>query len=105
MHISPCLSWKDEFDHVKLKMKKSIKRLIIADKKLHQVFFHFNVCMLTKFFFGCGIVSFNKKQCKELKDIFELLTIRKMRLGDNFPQKMMHVKKTSLGAGLIELKR
>ena len=50
-------------------------------------------------------MSFNKKQCEELKNIFELPTVRKMGLGNNFPRKMLHVKKSALGVGwLIEPK-
>ena len=49
-------------------------------------------------------MSFNKKQCEELKNIFELPTVRKMGLGNNFPRKLLHVKKSALGVGLIEPK-
>ena len=72
--------------------------------KLHQVHLCFNTCMLTNVFFGCGIVSFNNKQCEELKNIFELPIIRKMKLGDNFPRKLLHMKKSASGVGLIEPK-
>ena len=92
VYASPCLSQKDEFEHVKLKIKRSIKKLITADMKSHQVHLYFNNCMLTNIFFGCGIVSFNKKQCEELKNIFELPTVRKMGLGNNFPRKLLYVK-------------
>ena len=81
---------------MKLKIKRSIKKLITADMKSHQVHLYFNNCMLTNIFFGCGIVSFNKKQCEELKNIFEFPMIREMRLGDNFPRKLMCVKKISI---------
>ena len=48
-------------------------------------------------------MSFNKKQCEELKKIFEL-PVRKMGLGNNFPRKLLYVKKSALGIGLIEPK-
>ena len=50
VYVSPCLSWKDEFEHVKLKIKRSIKKLITADMKSHQVHLYFNNCMLTNIF-------------------------------------------------------
>ena len=53
--------------HVKEKMKNYIKNLIKEDIGLHQVCSHFNACVLTNVFFGCGIVSFNKKKCEKLK--------------------------------------
>ena len=55
--------------HVKEKMKNYIKKLIKEDIGLHQVCSHFNACVLTNVFFGCGIVSFNKKQCEKLKNM------------------------------------
>ena len=61
VYASPFLSWKDEFEHVKLKIKRSIKKLITADMKSHQVHLYFINCMLTNIFFGRGIVQFNKK--------------------------------------------
>ena len=61
--------------------------------KLHQVCMCFNTCMLTNVFFGCGIVRFNKKQCEELKKTYELPLIRKMKLGDKFPRKLLCVRK------------
>ena len=62
------------------------------DMKLCQVYLCFNTCMLANVFFGCVIVSFNKKKCEELKKIFELPTARNMKLGDDFPRKPSHVK-------------
>ena len=38
---------------------------------------------------------------KELKAMHELPMIRKLGLGDKFPRKLLCVKKTSLGVGLI----
>ena len=70
---------------------------------MHQEYSYINACMLTNVFL-CGIMSFNKKQSEELKTIFELIIIRKMWLGDNFPRKLLCVKKSALGVGLIEPK-
>ena len=105
MHAIPHLSRKDEFEHAKLKMKRLTEKLIITDMKSHQVCLCFDTHMLKNVFFGCGIVSFNEKQCEELKNIFELPKIKNMGLGDNFPRKMLHVKKSALGVGLIDPKK
>ena len=61
VRVSPCLSWKDEFERAKFEMKRSIENSIIARMKLHQMCLHFNTRTLTNAFFGCGIVNFNKK--------------------------------------------
>ena len=65
--ISPFLSCKDSFEYEKLKISRSFKKLIIADMTLYQLFLYFSHYMLINVFFGCGIVSFNKKQCEEFK--------------------------------------
>ena len=83
VQMSLSLSWIYEFEHVKNKMKSSIKKLMNVDMKLHQV------CLYACF--RCGIGYFNKKQCEKFKKINELPTIRKMR-GDKFPRKLLHVK-------------
>ena len=70
--------------------------------RLHQVHVYFNICMLTNVFFGCGIVRFNKKHCEGLKKTHELPLIRKMKLGDKFPRKLLHVRKSALSIGLVE---
>jgi hypothetical protein len=50
VHVSPSLSWKDEFEYVKQKMKSSIKKFMTVDMKLHQVYLYFNTYMLTNVF-------------------------------------------------------
>ena len=60
------------------------------------------MCVCWLLCFGCGIVKFNENQIKELKIIYEIIMIRKLGLGDNFPRKLLHVHKTRLGVGLIE---
>ena len=70
--------------------------------KPHQVHIYFNARILTNVRFGCGIVKFNKNQIKELKKIHELLMIRILGLGDNFPRWLLRVQKSSLGLVLIE---
>ena len=72
--------------------------------KLYQVHFCSNTFMLANAFFRCVIAQFTKKQCDELKKTCELLTARKMVLGDNLPRKLLHIKTSALGEDLIEPK-
>ena len=60
--------------------------------------------MLTNAIFGRGIVSFDKKRCEELKNTCVFHIVRKMGLGNNFPIKLPHVKKSALWVGLFEPK-
>ena len=92
MCIIPSLRWINEHECVERNMKSSIKKLTKVDMMLNQVHLCFNTCMLTNVFFGCGIVKFTKKQWDKLKKTYELLIVRKMGLGDNFPRKLLNVK-------------
>ena len=96
VYIIPLLSWKDEFEHVKHKMKLSIKRLMKSCMKMNQVCLYFNTHVLTNLFFGCAIVNFSKKQYDELKQTYELPIMRQMKLGDNLPRRLLHVSKSVL---------
>ena len=96
VHTSQYLSWKENVEYTDFKMKRLIKKLIIAEMKLHQVCLYFNTCILTNMFFECDMFIFNKKQCEELKNIFKLPMIRKMGLWDNFPRKLLRVKKITI---------
>ena len=77
-------------------MKISIKKLLTVDMKLHQVHLCVNACTLTNVLSGRRIAKFAKKQCDELKKTCELPIVRKMGLGDNFPRKLLHAKKSAL---------
>ena len=55
------------------------------------------------YFLDVEFLSLLKKYDK-LKKTYELPIIRKMGLGDKFPRKFLHVKKSVLGVGLIEPK-
>ena len=61
--------------------------------------FVFNTRLSTNVFFVFRILKFSKKQCDELNKTYVLPTIRKMRLGDAFPNKSLHARKTELGKG------
>ena len=101
-HINSSLIWKDEHEHVKVKMANSIKTLMKTEMEIHQARLCLTHICCQMCFFGCGIVQFTKLQTDELRKMCELLMIRKVGLGDNFPQKLLHVRKLALGAGLIE---
>ena len=54
--------------------------------------------------FRYTIVKFSKKQRDELKQTCELRTIRNIRLSNTLPRKLLHVRNSALGVGLIEPK-
>ena len=53
--MSPSLSWDDEFEYVKLKLKRSINKLIAADMKLHKVYMCFNACIVINVFLDVAL--------------------------------------------------
>ena len=50
-------------------------------------------------------MNFSKKQCDELEQTCELLIIRNTKLGDNFPRRLLHLRKSTLEVVSIEPKR
>ena len=69
-HVSTSLSWKDEFEHVKQKMKNYIKTLMKADMKFYRVCFHFKTCMLTNVFLDVWLSVLIRNYAKNLKNMW-----------------------------------
>ena len=57
--------------------------------------------MLTNILFGCGFINLNEKKVKELKRTYELLIMRKLKLGDRFPRKLLFFLKLALLFGFV----
>ena len=61
----------------------------------------YNVCLIKKVYFGCGIMHVSKQQEKELKKIYEPVLLKKLGLSENFPRSALCSRKTALGVGLL----
>ena len=73
-------------------MSMSVKNLIRTEINVHHAHSYFSTANLTNFFYSCGVVNFNDNQLKELKRLHEFPQIRKLKLGDKFPRKVLCMK-------------
>ena len=68
---------------------------------LYQAYIFFNMYLLRSVFFGCSMVEISEKQEKELKKIYEILLLTKLKLGEKFPRRILYTRRTALGVGII----
>ena len=62
----------------------------------------FNMCLIKKVYFGCGVLMLTPKQEEMLMKIHEPVTLRKMGFSVKFPRKIVHAQKAVLGIGINE---
>ena len=60
---------------------------------------HYNIHLIKKVYFGCGVLSLMLKQEEELKKIYEPVALRKLELSKNFLRAVLYFQKTALGVG------
>ena len=65
--INPSLNWNNEHEHVKNKLIKPIKKIMIKEIIIFQVHVIFNMCILINLFFGRRMVNFSDNQMIKLK--------------------------------------
>ena len=62
---------------------------------------YYNMCLIKKAYFGCGVLSITLQQEEVLKKIYEPIILQKLGLSENFPRAVLHSRKTALGVELI----
>ena len=55
-----------------------------------QVCIYFNMYLTRYIFFRCRVVEIIEKQEKELKRIYEVPLLNKLKLGEKFPRKVLY---------------
>jgi hypothetical protein len=65
--ITPSLSWKSQFEHIRKKMNESVTKLMATSITTQQAYLYFNIYLISSVYFGAEIISLNKKQCKDLE--------------------------------------
>ena len=59
--------------------------------------------LLTKAYFGCGIMNIIKVQEQILMKVCKITILKKLGFSKKFPRKVLHSCKIALGIGLIKL--
>ena len=62
----------------------------------------FNVCLIKKVCFGCGMFVMTPKQEETLMKMHEPVMLRKMEFSMKFLRKIVHAQKSSLVIGLMK---
>ena len=70
-------------------MTDSVKKLIAIDMGIYQAYIYFNIYLVRSIFFRYGVTTIIEKQEKELKLIYEILLLAKLKLGEKFPRKVL----------------
>jgi len=102
--ITPSLSWKSQFEHIRKKMNESVTKLMATSITTQQAYLYFNIYLISSVYFGAEIISLNKKQCKELKKIYEEPILVKLKLSRKLPRELLYTQRVELGIGLISPK-
>ena len=57
--------------------------------------------IIKSIFFVAAIIEINEKQIKELKRIYKVPILNKLRLSQNFSKTLLHARKSFLGVRLL----
>ena len=101
VHLSPSLCWKGQFEVMRKKLHESITKIMNIDINPYQASVYFNVYMIKSVFFGCGVINLNEKQELELRKLYEEPMLIKLGFSRNFPRKVLYMRKSALGIGLM----
>ena len=67
-------------------------------------YFHCNSCLIKKVYFGHRIINLSLQEEKVLKSICKLILLKKLKLSEKLPRKVLYSRKSSLGAGILALR-
>ena len=94
--ISPALIWDAQFVKMVNKMKDAIGSLKNTTMAVSTASMYYNMCLIKKVYYGCGILKLNDSQVKILKTIYESVILNKLGLSVKFPRKVLHARKSAL---------
>ena len=83
-------------------MVNSVKKLITTELSAYQTYIYFNMYLLRSVFFRCEVVKISEKQEKDLKKMYEIPLLTKLKLGEKFPRKVLYVRRIAMRVGLIQ---
>ena len=101
VYMSPSLVWHKQFEIMKNKMREAIFKLNNTNMVASNASMYYNMYLIKKVYFGCGVININQRQEEDLKKIYEPVILRKLGLSKNFPRSVLYSRKTALGVGLM----
>ena len=100
--VSPSMRWLSQCAAIEEKLKIAMWRLRQTPITIGNAYVFYNVYLITHVYFGCGIVNLLPQQEKRLMKISESVLLKKLGLGEKFPRDILHMRKSSLGVGLMK---
>ena len=99
--VSP-LKWERQFNKMVHKMKQAIAKLKNTTITILVVYIYYNMYLLTKVYFRCGIMKITDKQEEYLMKIYEPTILKKLGFSVKFPHNILYAWKLALGIGIIK---
>jgi len=87
------LTWDAQFVNMVNKMKEVIWKLKNTTIVILTALLYYNMYLIKKLYFGCGIFTINEIQEKILKKIYESVLLHKMGLSEKFPRDILYARK------------
>jgi len=85
-------------------MKDAISKLKNTTIATSTASIYYNMYLIKKVYYGCGILTINKSQEKILRKIYEPVILKKMGLSVKFSRDILHTRQMALGVGLMSPK-
>jgi len=102
VHITPSLQWKCQFQQMMTKLQDTISKLKYTPMNTHNAYLYFNMYMITKVYFGCGIITLSEQQEKTIMKAYEATMLNKLGLSQKFPKELIYSRREALGVGLLK---
>jgi len=84
VYIILSIKWKAQFKIMEEKIKEAIRKFKLINIYLSLVHVYFNVYLMKKVYFRCGIVLITELQENKLKKLYKLTILKKLRLSEKF---------------------
>ena len=65
---------------------------------------YYSIYLIKKVQYECGVMSLNLNQEQLLKRTYEPVILRKLKLSESFPRKVLYIRNSALRVGLIALR-
>ena len=101
VHMSPLIIWITQFKKMKEKMLEAMYKLKNTTIVVSTASMYYNMYLIKKVYFGCGVMSIIAQQEIILKKIYEPIILKKLGLSENFPFSVLYSRKTVLRVGLL----
>jgi len=87
---------------MKDKMYRVMSRLRGTTLSVANAYVFFNMYLIKQVYFGCGIIELLPAQEKILMQICESTLLKKLRLSEKFPRRILYARKSELGVGILK---